>query len=214
MATDVCVHQAAVKPLGLQGRIQRQRVLAYARCAKVIALTADRDDQRIVMKAPRLRDPLSLVVDMGSKMNGACPPIEPDQFADAIAEMMPMRLRQVVDLVHAEIHAAGSDLMQQRLPQMGAAFVHEGHVGPFVTTQLVAEPSHERQPASAAADDDDAMEIGRIAHHVFRSELAGVGQGHSAAIRGSARALVGAASTTANAVMLRMPRTVAVCVRI
>ena len=78
MATDVCVHQAAVKPLGLQGCIQRQRVLAYARRTKVIALTPDRDDQRIVMKAPPLRDLLSLVVDMGSKMNGARPPIEPD----------------------------------------------------------------------------------------------------------------------------------------
>src|SRR6478736_5531848 len=90
--------------------------------------------------------------------------------------MMLMRLRQVVDLVHAEIHAAGSDLMQQRLPQMGAAFVDEGHVGPFVTPQLVAEPGHELQPAGAAADDDDAMKIGRLAHHVLRSELAGVGK--------------------------------------
>src|SRR5207248_11707626 len=132
---------------------------------KVIALTPDRDDQRIVMKAPPLRDLLSLVVDMGSKMNGARPPIEPDQLADAIAEMVPMRLRQVVDLVHAEIHAAGSDLIQERLPQMGAAFVHEGHIGPFVTTQLVAEPGHERQPGRAAAADDDVMEIRRLCWH-------------------------------------------------
>ena len=78
MATDVCVHQAAVKTLGLERRIQRQRMLADARCAEVIALTADRDDQRIVMKAPRLRDLLSLVVDMGSKMNCLRAPIEPD----------------------------------------------------------------------------------------------------------------------------------------
>src|SRR5256886_16457349 len=97
---------------------------------------------------------------------------------------------------------------------MGRAFFPEGSVGPFVTTRLVAEQSHERRPASAAADDDDAMETGRLAHHVFRSELAGVGQGHSAAIRGSARALVCAASTTANAVMLRRPRPVAACARI
>src|SRR4051812_24133863 len=128
--------------------------------------------------------------------------------------MVPMRLRQVVDFVHAEIHAAGPDLMQQRLPQMGPILVDKGNVGLFAPTQLVAEPGHELQPAGAAADDYDAMEIGRLAHHVLRSELAGVGQGHSAAIRGSARALVCAASTTANAVMLRMPRTVAVCVRI
>jgi hypothetical protein len=30
---------------------------------------------------------------MGGKMHRARPPIEPDQLADAITEMMPMRLR-------------------------------------------------------------------------------------------------------------------------
>ena len=34
---------------------------------------------------------MPVVVDMGSKMNGAGLPIEPDQLADAIAEVMPMR---------------------------------------------------------------------------------------------------------------------------
>jgi hypothetical protein len=77
--------------------------------------------------------------------------------------------------VHAEIHAAGADFMQQRLPQMGPVLVDEGYVGPLVTTELVTEPGDELQPAGAATDDDDAMEIGRLARHVSRSELAGVG---------------------------------------
>jgi len=91
---------------------------------------------------------------------------------------------------------------------MSTVLIDEGHVGPFVTTQLVAEPRHELQPAGAAADDNDAMEIERSRSTCisFRTHrlLPAPGQGHSAASRVSTRALVCAASTTANAVMLRI----------
>jgi len=48
---------------------------------------------------------------------------------------------------------------------MGAAFVDEGSVGPFVTTQLVAEPGHELEPARAADDDDHAVSRSTIGFH-------------------------------------------------
>jgi hypothetical protein len=42
--------------------------------------------------------------------------IERDHLANAKAEVVPMRLRKEVDLMHAEIHGARRNLMQQRLP--------------------------------------------------------------------------------------------------
>ena len=93
-------------------------------------------------------------------MNLALAAVEPNQLADAIAEMMPMRLRQKIDLMHAEIHAAGRDLVQQRLPQVSAALVDQRHVRQLAPAQLVAEPGYEFEPTGAAANDDNAMEIG------------------------------------------------------
>ena len=65
--TDVGIHQAAWKRFACPGVSSDNRVLAHAGRAEIIALAADRDDQRVVMKAPRRRDLLALVVDMGSK---------------------------------------------------------------------------------------------------------------------------------------------------
>ena len=56
--------------------------------------------------------------------------IEADHFAEAIAELVPVRLSEVIHLVFAGVHAAGRYLVQQRVPEMGKGteiiFV-EGH---------------------------------------------------------------------------------------
>ena len=56
-------------------------------------------------------------------------PVEADHLAEMIAEMMPMRLGEIVQLVLGRIHAARRHRMQQRLPQMGAAALDESDVG-------------------------------------------------------------------------------------
>src|SRR5262245_5287130 len=44
VATDMCIHQAAVEARGLERRVQRDRMFAHARCAEIIALATHGDD--------------------------------------------------------------------------------------------------------------------------------------------------------------------------
>jgi len=83
--------------------------------------------------------------------------VEADHLADAVAEVVPVRLRQKVELVMAEIHAAGGDLVQQRLPQMGARAIDQRDLGAVARAQPVAQPGRKLQPAGAATDDDNAV---------------------------------------------------------
>jgi len=97
---DVCVHQPCVEALRLQWCIQRNSLFAHAGSTEVVALAADGDDQRIVGEAARRRHLAPLLVEVGGEMNLALAAIKPNQLADAIAERMPMRLCQKIDLMH------------------------------------------------------------------------------------------------------------------
>ena len=91
-------------------------MLAHARCAEIVALAAHCDNERVVTKAAHGRDLATLLVDVGGQLNFTPLPIEADHLANSVAEAVPVRLREVVDLVHGEIHGSRSDLVQQRLP--------------------------------------------------------------------------------------------------
>ena len=83
--------------------------------------------------------------------------VQPGHRADAVAEAMPVRLRQIVDLVRRHVHAAGGDLVQLGLPDVHTFAVDQCDVD--ATPQLVAEPRRELESACAAADDDDAVTL-------------------------------------------------------
>ena len=68
--------------------------------------------------------------------------------------MVPVRLRQIIELVHAQVHAAGGDLVQQRLPQMRAVLVDQLDLHLLAPAELIAEPGRKLQPARPSADDD------------------------------------------------------------
>jgi hypothetical protein len=70
---------------------------------------------------------------------------------------VPVGERQVVDLVHAEIHAAGGDLVQQRLPQMRLLPVDQCDAGLATFAELVSQAGGKLQPACPAADNDDPL---------------------------------------------------------
>src|SRR5690606_8644632 len=92
--------------------------------------------------------------------------VEADQLADAEAEVVPVRLREVADLVLAHVHAAGGDLVQLGFPDMGAGAVDQGDLCLAAASERVAESSGELEPAGAAADDDDAMRrLSRLCVH-------------------------------------------------
>ncbi len=160
VGTDERIHQPTVKTLGLGRGIELDRVLLHARRAEVVAIAADGDDERVVGKRSLGRHlPAFLVVER-RHVDLAADAVEAHHFAHAIAEVMPVRLREIVELVYAQVHAARRDLVQQRLPQVGAGLVDERDLSLAALAELVAEAGGEFQPACATADDDDTIRPG------------------------------------------------------
>src|SRR6516162_4175185 len=108
-----------MKALGVVRAVQQDRILANSRSTEVVAMAADREDQRIVADATPPDHFVSLVVQVRRELDLALGTVEPDQFADAIVEMVPMGLSPEFHLLHGKIHASCRDLMQQRLPEVG-----------------------------------------------------------------------------------------------
>jgi hypothetical protein len=149
------VHHADMEAPGVVWRLQLHRVVAHARGSEVVAPAADRDDQSVVAEARAGRDLPAGTVQRSRHMHLASLPIEAGHFPDAIAKAVPVRLRKVVDLVRPRVHAAGGDLVQLRLPDVGAVTVDERHV--HRAADAVAKPGRELEAAGAAADDHDAV---------------------------------------------------------
>src|SRR5262245_29118231 len=149
--------QQLMEALGVVRAVQLDRMLANTRSTEVVAMTADRDDQRVVGKAAPPQHFTTLVVQVRRELDLALGPVEPDQFADAIVEMVPMGLRPEFHLLDRKIHASCRDLMQQRLPEVGPRFVNQRNIGDPAPAQRVAKPRDQLEASGTAADDDDAM---------------------------------------------------------
>ena len=148
-----------MEPHRLVRRIQRDGMLLHAGRAEVVAPAADRQHQRVIAKRACRGDLPALVVEAGREDRPpAVSRFEPDHLADPVAEMMPVRLRQIVDRMVADIHAAGCHLMQQGLPDMGPRALDQRDLGLPVAAKPVAQLGHKLQPCRAAADDHDLME--------------------------------------------------------
>ncbi len=61
----------------------------------------------------------------------------------------------------AGVHAAGRDLVQQRLPDVRARTVDQGDLGLALFAELVAELRRKLESTGAAADDDDLVQLRR-----------------------------------------------------
>lgn len=95
-----------MEAFGLVRGVQQDRILANTRLAEVVAMAADRDDQRVVAEETPPRHFASLVVQVRGELDLALVTVEPDQFADAIAEVVPMGLGREVHFMHRKIHAS------------------------------------------------------------------------------------------------------------
>ena len=146
-----------MKGLGIVRAVQQDRMLANTRSTEVVAMTADREDQRVVANATPPDHFASLAVQVRRELDLALATVEPDQFADAIMKMVPMGLSPEVHLLHRKIHASCGDLMQPRLPEVGPRLVNQCNIDDAALTQRVAKPCDQLQTSSAAADDDDTM---------------------------------------------------------
>ena len=152
-----------MKTFRLVGRLQGEGVRLHAAGAEVIGEAANSEDERVVAELALWSDLPPLVVVGGRHTHHAPPAVDADEAAEAKREAVPVRLRQVVDLVRAQVHAARSDLVQQRLPEVRAALVDQRDMGLLAPAQSVAEPGDQLQPAGASADNDDAMRLFRHA---------------------------------------------------
>ena len=154
-----------VEALRLLGRLERHSVLGGARCAEIIRDAADGDHQRIVAHTARRSDPPPFLVEGRGEMHALAGPIEPNHLAELVAEVVPMGLSQIVELMLARIHATRRDRVQERLPQMRAAPFDEDDLGKPTLAEPVSETRRELEPGGSAADDHDPVR-GREARQV------------------------------------------------
>ena len=132
-------------------------VLCNSAASSTPVAPADRDHQRVVGDAAGGQDLDAFVVDDRRHEDVLRPALEPRQRPEHEGEMVPARLREVVELVRVHVHAAGGDLVQERLPQVRAAAVDEGDAGLRAVAVAVAQLRRELEPAGAAADHHDAV---------------------------------------------------------
>src|SRR5262245_30964123 len=146
-----------MKELRLVRSIEADGVLARTRRAEIVAVAADGDDQRVVRNFPAWDQlPPSLV--QGRRNEHATPlPVEAIHFAQLEAEMVPARLGQVIEGVLLEVHGAGRELVEQRLPQVRARAIDERDESLAAAPQLVPQARCELYAARAAPDDHDPM---------------------------------------------------------
>jgi hypothetical protein len=138
-------------------------VLLHARGAEIVGDAADGDHQGVVPDRAHRRDETAVLVELGGEVHQAMGAVEADHLAQPKPEAMPIGLREIVELVAGNVHAAGRDFVEQRFPQMGARLLHQGDVGAAGPTERIAEARDEFDPTGTAADHDDAMQV--VARH-------------------------------------------------
>ena len=156
---DTGIHQPMVEAHGLRRRFQRHREFRDAGRAEIVGHAADGDHQRVVADRPRRGDLAAFLVERGGEAHLLGGAIEPDHLAKTASETVPVRLREIVHLVDAGIHAAGRDRVQQRLPQVHPRAFDQHHPRPGTPAEPVAEARHELETARAAADHDDPVQV-------------------------------------------------------
>ena len=121
-------------------------------------MAADRNHERVVGNRAARNDFLAVLVAPRAHRHFAARAVEAFHFAELEVEMVPARLRQIVELVLIGIHAAGRDFVQQRFPQMRARAVDQRDASMTFASGRVAKPGGELEPARAAADDYDMVD--------------------------------------------------------
>ena len=116
LGPEARVDQPMVKSHRLFRGLERNGEFRRSRRAEIVGHAADSDDQRVIGNAARRRDLSALLVISRAEPNGLARAVEPDHFAEVIAKMVPVALREIVQLVLGRVHAASGDDMQERLP--------------------------------------------------------------------------------------------------
>src|SRR5205807_9516998 len=121
------------------GGVERDRMLRYAGNTKVVAHAADAEEQRVVGQSARGQDLFAVVERHCAKLELMSSSIETGNRALTETKMMPMRERQVVDIVHIDVHSPRGDLVQQWLPNVRRELIDQRDFGRAFSRKLVAQ---------------------------------------------------------------------------
>ena len=119
------VDQPTMKARCVARCLERDGVLLDARGTEIVGETADRDHQRVVRERAPRGDLFAILINDRRYLHLAPLPVEADHLSKTVAKVVPVRLSQIVELVYAQIHAAGGHLVQQRLPQVRPGLVDQ-----------------------------------------------------------------------------------------
>ena len=154
------VDQASVEAAGLFGGLERDGELGGAGGAEIVGDAADRHDERVIGDAGGGGDLAACFVMGGAEEEALIRAVQAGDVAEAVGEMMPVGLGEVVELVVGAREAAGGDGVQEGFPEMGAVALDEGDAGLAAAAERVAELGDELESGGPAPGDDDVREIG------------------------------------------------------
>ena len=151
------IDQAPVKQIGFPRAIEHEGVFFYARRTEIVAQAADSDDQRVIANLALWQYFNAVLFANGRNFYFVRRAVESFKATERKAEVVPPRLGKIVELMRVNIHAAGSDFMQQRLPEMGTIAVDQGDRGQTAPAKRIAQPGGQFQATCASTDNDDTM---------------------------------------------------------
>ena len=127
--------------------------------AKIVGQATDAQHQRVVMQAAGGADFKAAIIQNRRQLNLLFRAIQARHLAEQVAKVVPVGLRQIFQFVFHQAAGSCGDLVQQRLPHVGRAFVDERNFSEFSLAQGVADFGGEFKATGAAADDDDAVRL-------------------------------------------------------
>jgi hypothetical protein len=117
----------------------------------------DGEHQRVIRQLPRGQQFRAILIEARRHLDKLALPVDAGQFALLEFEVVPARLRHVLELVRVRVHAAGRHLVQQRLPDVRGRAVDQRHLRRTRLAKLVAQPRDKLEPAGSATDHDDPV---------------------------------------------------------
>jgi len=83
--------------------------------------------------------------------------IKPIHAPEPVAEVMPVSLGKIFELVRVGIQAPGSHFVKKGFPDMGTGTVDQGDFGPATPTQAIAQACGQLESPRTAAYHNDAV---------------------------------------------------------
>jgi hypothetical protein len=209
MRTDAGVDHSLVEPPRIRLRIELDRMVDDAGRAKVVVLASDGDDKDIIVEGPLRRDFTAFSIEIRRYLHLTALPIDPDHLSNPVTKAVPVRLRQIVDLMGGDIHAPGGDFVKLGLPHMRAVSLDQRDVELPLASVFVAQAGRKLQSAGSASNDyNPGFSRLRLTHDGLDRSSSQPAQSVL-----SDQALSETASATATAAMFTIRRTVADGVR-